>query len=297
MTVVFGVVARSSREIKTRWAAVTQQEEVRVRRDTVFVPLDGGPGDGVALAAATELAGKLDARVRAQFFGGDDAALMIAAGANVGGVSTGLIEAARDAKNDAHTRADAAAKDHDVAVEPPALTRAGASASARLSSFAVMDPAAGRGEGPLRDVFDAFLFDDGLPVVLPRPSVALGHVAIAWDGSREAARSLKAARMLVAAADRVSVLQAPAAVDARDREASNPDAVVGWLADRGVSAEVTLIDDATQAAPSLMSVCATADVDLLITGAYGHARLREVVFGGVTRALLRADSPSLFLAH
>jgi nucleotide-binding universal stress UspA family protein len=35
----------------------------------------------------------------------------------------------------------------------------------------------------------------------------------------------------------------------------------------------------------------------MVAGAYGHARLREAVFGGVTRAMLLADGPSLLLAH
>jgi len=39
-------------------------------------------------------------------------------------------------------------------------------------------------------------------------------------------------------------------------------------------------------------------VDLLVAGAYGHSRLREFVFGGVTRTLLAAtDGPAMLLAH
>ena len=43
---------------------------------------------------------------------------------------------------------------------------------------------------------------------------------------------------------------------------------------------------------------ASKGADLIVAGAYGHSRLREFVFGGVTKSLLRAiDGPSLLLAH
>ena len=37
--------------------------------------------------------------------------------------------------------------------------------------------------------------------------------------------------------------------------------------------------------------------DILVAGAFGHPRLQEFIFGGTTRTLLNADSPSLFLSH
>ena len=40
-----------------------------------------------------------------------------------------------------------------------------------------------------------------------------------------------------------------------------------------------------------------AGAQLLVSGAYGHPRLREFIFGGTTKSLLCADQPSLFLSH
>jgi nucleotide-binding universal stress UspA family protein len=49
------------------------------------------------------------------------------------------------------------------------------------------------------------------------------------------------------------------------------------------------------AGEALLAHAAALGADLLVMGAYGHARLRELVFGGATRHVLRAASlPVLF---
>ena len=54
----------------------------------------------------------------------------------------------------------------------------------------------------------------------------------------------------------------------------------------------------SDAAASILAACAEEAADLLVAGAYGHTRWREVIFGGVTRSLLAEKSgPSLFLSH
>ncbi|MFT6407663.1 MAG: nucleotide-binding universal stress UspA family protein, partial [Arenicella sp.] len=37
--------------------------------------------------------------------------------------------------------------------------------------------------------------------------------------------------------------------------------------------------------------------DLIIMGGYGHSRLREIVLGGVTRALIKKSPVPILLAH
>ena len=48
---------------------------------------------------------------------------------------------------------------------------------------------------------------------------------------------------------------------------------------------------------AILGQAAEMNADLIVMGAYGHARLREIILGGVTRDLLKQSGVPLFLAH
>jgi nucleotide-binding universal stress UspA family protein len=48
---------------------------------------------------------------------------------------------------------------------------------------------------------------------------------------------------------------------------------------------------------ALLSEARALDADLIVMGGYGHSRLREFVFGGVTRALSRTSPIPVLLSH
>jgi nucleotide-binding universal stress UspA family protein len=58
-----------------------------------------------------------------------------------------------------------------------------------------------------------------------------------------------------------------------------------------------ILPDSGDAAPLLLHAASKVGADILVAGAFGHPRLQEFIFGGTTRTLLGADSPSLFLSH
>jgi nucleotide-binding universal stress UspA family protein len=64
-----------------------------------------------------------------------------------------------------------------------------------------------------------------------------------------------------------------------------------------VDSDVEVIKDSGEAAGLLLGAARAAGANLLVSGAFGHPRLREFIFGGTTRSFLHADSPSLFLSH
>ena len=68
------------------------------------------------------------------------------------------------------------------------------------------------------------------------------------------------------------------------------------LTAHGVKAEPQRLERSDPAA-ALIRLAAETGAGLIVAGAFGHARLREFIFGGVTRNLLHADGPSLFLSH
>jgi nucleotide-binding universal stress UspA family protein len=130
----------------------------------------------------------------------------------------------------------------------------------------------------------------GGPVLMPpraeagqQPEQRLGRrVLVAWNGSREAARALKDALPFLAEADAV-VLAA-----AGEQAAAGLDAAAALLKRHGAPVAAKQIPSvAGGAGATLLGAAEAEGADLLVMGAYGHSRLRELVLGGATREVLR----------
>ena len=133
----------------------------------------------------------------------------------------------------------------------------------------------------------------GVPVLVLPPSYEGdgGRAAlVGWDGSREATRAVHAALPFLQAAERVVLCaigtQAAASLEdaarmlRRHEVKVEPEHVAGSDKDAG---------------DKLLAQAAAHGAELLVMGAYGHTRLRELVFGGATRQMLRtATLPVLF---
>lgn len=120
----------------------------------------------------------------------------------------------------------------------------------------------------------------------------LRSAAVAWDGGAEAATALRAAVPLFRPDTRVTVLTAddPAEFPATD--------AVAYLSRHDVHAELKVVARGKSAAQALSDELAATRPDLLVMGAYGHGRLREFLFGGVTRHILESqEAPALLLAR
>ena len=127
---------------------------------------------------------------------------------------------------------------------------------------------------------------------------ALGdNIVAAWDGSLQAVRAIGAALPLLARAGAVRL-----AVVNPDRESGlygdDPGAdMAQYLGRHGVRVDVVIERTHGPVGEALLGIARTAGADLLVAGAFGHSRYREIVLGGVTRTLLeRAPVPALF-AH
>lgn len=273
--------------------------EQHAAQDEIFLPLGGIAAEAALVDAAHALAQQMNYGVNAVFLGADDAAALMMSSDGVSGLGLGAVEALRSERQAAEARARAMAQGRAGVrywvYDGPRLPGSG---PARLSPFAMVDGDAARGVGPLSDVFQTLLMDDGAAVAVMRASMAPKRLGVAWDGSREAARALKMARDFVRAADEVVLLQADAALHPKDAACAPPEAPAAWIARRGPTTQAVIFPSKGGPGDELLRAAADHSVDMLIAGAYGNPRLREAVFGGVTRALLEAvDGPSLFLAH
>lgn len=124
------------------------------------------------------------------------------------------------------------------------------------------------------------------------------RVVIGWNASREAARAVNDAMPLLAAAEIVTVLT----IDAREGPRAHgelPGADVSLhLARHGVKAEIERTVSADLLVGDvLLSRAADLGADLLVMGAYGHFRARELLLGGATRSLLRSMTLPVLMSH
>jgi nucleotide-binding universal stress UspA family protein len=124
------------------------------------------------------------------------------------------------------------------------------------------------------------------------------HALVGWNGSAEAARAINAAIPLLARAARVTVLSInPRRGLAGDGDLPAVDMAL-HLARHGIRAEA-----AHSVAPdigegdALLSYASDVGADLLVCGMYGHSRLRQQMFGGVTRSLLTEMTLPVFMSH
>lgn len=274
---------------------------------TLLAVIDSAAEQADPVDAAIALALPLEAHVAALAIAGQPS---LDYGAGVGFGTEVILSEMQAAREEAETRAKSLGE---------AISRAGVSGEHRHAarSFAGIADEVGR-QGRLADlvlfgrddtgsiagvpakIADGALFETGRPALMIPPGWgdrAVGRrIAIAWDLSREASRAVASALPLIAGADRVSVALAdpepgtfgdePGADIAVSLSRHNSAVAVDRLPGMGRSVAETLIGHATD-----------MDADLIVLGAYGHARLTEALFGGVTRDMMKTSPLPLLLAH
>lgn len=98
------------------------------------------------------------------------------------------------------------------------------------------------------------------------------------------------------AADQITVVTVDAQFDGYG-EGPGRD-ICTYLAHKGFSVELRNVDGmGRQAEVALMNEARALDADLIVMGGYGHSRLREFVFGGVTRAMSRSATTPVLMSH
>ncbi|MET7246725.1 universal stress protein [Methylobacterium sp. EM32] len=136
----------------------------------------------------------------------------------------------------------------------------------------------------------------GCPVLLVPSgvaSLAARRVVIGWKDSREARRAVRDSLPLLVGAESVCI-----ATVGPDATPDGAEDVAASLTRCGV-AETTVVrsPSSRSVAACLMDIAHRTKADLIVTGAYGHSRLHERVFGSVTRQLLGASPVCCLMSH
>lgn len=126
-----------------------------------------------------------------------------------------------------------------------------------------------------------------------------GNAMIAWDGSPEAANAVRSSLGLLKLASSVGVIEV-----AEEKSGPFPStALLEYLSRQGIHANLVVTDPPLDGSghggivAALVAEARAAGAAYMVMGGYGHSRLGEYVFGGVTRALLSACPVPLVIAH
>jgi len=177
-----------------------------------------------------------------------------------------------------------------------------AAEAARLSrhyDLTVVAQAKSDKDGAWNRILEAVLLDSGRPVIaLPEwwkePSL-LTNAVLAWDGSAPAARALADALPLLRRSERVEIVT----VATGDLESERVDhsGIKRHLGRHGIGAATRILSDGEPVSGALLAHVSDVGATLLIMGAFGHSRLREIFLGGTTVDILGSMKIPVLLSH
>ena len=153
-------------------------------------------------------------------------------------------------------------------------------------------------DGGQRDIIEALLFGAGRPVLLFPEAAAtdlpdrFDQIAIAWNNKGPSARAVADALPLLCSARMVRLVtienEGKTAAKPASRLVQSCEALGRHLARHSIDIAIANLDAKGDAAGDVLADYAMKNkIDLLVMGAYGHSRLKEVVLGGATDTILR----------
>lgn len=152
-------------------------------------------------------------------------------------------------------------------------------------------------ENPRMPPLEAALFESGKPVlIVPKtaPKSIGRNILVAWNGSTEQAHTNAFAMPFLRRAEQVTVL----AIEGHMSDGPNGEQAAQHLRRNGVNATVLTMKEGPRSAGELiLDQAARLGCDLLVKSAYTQSRLRQMIFGGMTRHILAHAALPVFMAH
>ena len=287
----------------------------------IMVPVSGRPEDAAALEMAARIAKLFGAHLDIIHSRRDpqDAIPFLGEGTSALLVEQIMTAAERDGTESAaraHRLFEEWRQRHDLAVAAEPAASASASATTAWREFTAREEdtviAQGRltdlillarptATAPTRPLFETALLDSGRPVLMVPPadhriSDAFATIAVAWNGSAEAARAVTASLPFLRKAKRVVIL----AIEEGSLEtiAASAAELRAYLRWHGIDAvAITLDTKGAGVGAGLLDEAGRLGADLLVMGAYTHSRMRQMIFGGVTSHVMSHAALPLLMAH
>lgn len=139
----------------------------------------------------------------------------------------------------------------------------------------------------------------GLPVLLMADelrTIRAERVVVGWKNTREARRAMSDALPFLRRAGETHLVHVG---DEPELAAAcaDLDATAGRLTRHGIAVHTHTLSGGADVCEALEAFAGQKGSDLIVLGAYGHSRLRELVFGGVTRGFLKRSSVHVLMSH
>ena len=152
-----------------------------------------------------------------------------------------------------------------------------------------------------RRAIETIILGGGTPLLIlnsAAPAASIRHAAIGWKDTAEARRAIHDLVAIVEAGGMISVVAIRGVDHDAAEAASSVGEVVQHLRRHGFVSEAhVLLEDGHSEAEALEAFALRHDAELLAIGAFSHSRLREVIFGGVTRSLIERPWLPLLLSR
>lgn len=173
---------------------------------------------------------------------------------------------------------------------------------ARYTDLTVIGPEILKTETLKSKIIEGILFSSGRPLLLvPEGFTATlkpKRVVVAWDSSFEASRALREALDMLDEADEIHVTLVDPVADDMGQGAEPGTDVAAYLSRRGLNVSVDRLPSSGHSVAEVLRRHAVdTAAELMVMGAYGHSRLRERLFGGVTKSVLAAPPLPILTAR
>lgn len=151
-------------------------------------------------------------------------------------------------------------------------------------------------DGILSDTFEAVILNSGKPViVIPRimEKFDAKNIIIAWNNSRQAARAITSSIELLKSANKVHLVSSPEYLD----DNNSLEKIKAYLSLHGVKITSELLKTTLHPGEALLNTAQNGGYDMIVIGAYGHDGLKELMFGGATKYLLKHSKLPMFMTN
>ncbi len=271
-----------------------------MRLGKILIPLTGADSDQRTLRMGLNVAKKYGAHVECLFVNRNPTdALPIAGEALTGQIATELVNAVTEANRRQSARAretfQAAVTNSGVTTatfretmgEPSERT----AIAARLADMVVF---------PIADFIyelEPTLMESQRPCLLIPSSCGeqIGkRVMVAWDGGPEAARALSGALSLLGEAAEVTIVTA----QNHEMDEFAMESLQSYLRAHGINVSARQVPlGSAPVGEVILKTAGEIGADLLVMGAYGHSRIRELILGGATRHVILNARLAVMMVH
>ncbi|WP_426011356.1 hypothetical protein [Caulobacter sp. DWR2-3-1b2] len=281
---------------------------------SILAILTSGPDDAVVLSAGAQFVRGQGGEVRARLALPTASSLMFSEGMSGGYISQEIVALIQQANDDARRNTETlvcetskregltldAEGGRIVLLPEGSMAESDMLGETPLCDLIIVGQSTFKSLGLWSGLVSGALMQARLPFYIAR-RVAPEHgvAAIAWDGSQGAGRAVRAALPLLTAASKVVLLQDADHISATDRLAADLTSLGAYLKLHGVKNILAVSQSGLSRGGGLGAAARQARADVLIAGAFSHARAMEALFGGATDDMLLqpAGDFNLLLVH